>query len=224
MATPVLDRTYETDAMHNAKIRDNMKRLLSREDDIADLFAEPRQDRASAPVEETPEEFVRRIDAIKISEPKKPYIRQEARETSNIFRADNELNRNRVLRIRPTLAREEDVESEDLRPTQATIQYKTVSNKAASKVNSANAAAKQEITSREKIILFAFIGVVIALFALVIINSAIIASLGNDLAAVKSNIDAAKDSLVAVNQGIRNIVAPENIANFAEAHNMILRK
>jgi cell division protein FtsL len=61
------------------------------------------------------------------------------------------------------------------------------------------------------------------MFILVIINSAIIANLNNDISALQNNIATVRGALAGVNGEIANIVSPENIADFAETHNLVLK-
>ncbi|MGN0814998.1 MAG: hypothetical protein ACI4MH_07190 [Candidatus Coproplasma sp.] len=232
VATPVLERiktqsaeerssyatTMSADELHNAKIKENYRRLINpdfylNEDrggsaEQAQVQAQP--EAVVEPVFMRPQETVR---------PEQPYLVQNARADAEIFRADSAVNQ-QVEREVATVNEEE--ESEDLRPTQTTIQYRTVESDVAHVENRVEAKS-HVLGKREKIIIATFVSVVVALFVLVIVNSVIISNLNNELAYIQQGITTARGALASVNSEIAALVNPDNIADFAASHGLILK-
>jgi cell division protein FtsL len=237
VATPVLERkvsnddtqqqpatkTYlSQDELHNSRIRDNYARLINPQYKIEDLFTEPAVQEQQAPVQQTMDLGETTINASSanisnVQNVAQPYLVENARADAAIFRADNPIYHMEEVNS----ASYDDEENEDLKPTQTTIQYRTVEENKATKTTSENKASP--LSKKEKIIIAAFVSIVVAMFILVIINSAIIANLNNDISALQNNIATVRGALAGVNGEIANIVSPENIADFAETHNLVLK-
>lgn len=219
-ATPVLERkssdkeesavrTYRTasamsDEAHNARIKDNYARLINPDNKIEDIFA---QSYVAAP-EAAP------VHTEATAEPvaARPYLVENARADADIFRADSAINRASAVAdvaavgsatVTDTIGavtvvdQAEEDENEDLRPTKTTIQYRTVGE--TDKVAEQETAEKrgQVLGKKEKIIIATFVSLVIVLFSLVIINSAIIANFESDIAAIQNGIQTVKSSVTA---------------------------
>jgi cell division protein FtsL len=246
VATPVLERkvsanengapqttnkstTFTQEELHNSRIKDNYARLINPDYKIEDVFTPPEnieQEMKHMPVvEERPAEQMYT----------KPQTRgyeqlsfvENARADADIFRADSEINRRQAYvdnSVIPETAVTEDYESEDLRPTKTTIQYRTLKHEAES--DNKNEDKKKKDASaykKDRIVIATFISIVVALFVLVIVNSAIIASLNNDISALQDGLATVKVALSGVNNDIAQITSPENIADFAATHNLTLK-
>ncbi len=173
------------DELHNSKIRENYARLMNPELKLGDLIAEKpananmqRSEAQSAPAVE-------------------PYLVENARADSDLFRADSPINR-RIDVKEATLFAEQETEeedNEDLRPTLTTIQYKTSDAKVTveeGKIRNAAAEKRSVLGKREKIIIGVVIAVIVSLFALIIINSAIISNINQDLNSLQSSLISVK--------------------------------
>lgn len=263
VATPVLERqTYSkqaemsADELHNAKIKENYKRLINPELNIrevkGDTVAPENTEQsynaqsfdarrasilnaqaasasrtAAQPVQNAG--YARQAQIVRPAEAQpaqaEPYLVRNARADADIFRADSIINQRRVASApvqAVAVAPVEEDEDEDLRPTRTTIQYKTA---AESDRYAAKAVSEKEthvIGKREKIIIATFISVVAALFILVIVNSAVIAGLSNEVAVMQSGVEAARVMLDNVNSQINSATSLENIANYALSHGMYL--
>lgn len=230
VATPVLERkivsdktcetvTYQGRSMsaeeiHNSRISENYSRLINPDYTIADMFVE--REKEAAPQAPAPVQIP--------AAPVKPYLVENARATADIFRADSLVNKKAEAAIAPAQNIEEE-DNEDLRPTPTTIQYKTVgeSDKKTT-VKIANVEKERVLSKKEKIVIAAFIGIVVALFALIIINSAVIANLNNEIYALENGISTARSSLESVNSEIGAVLSPESIAEFARTHGLVLMR
>lgn len=218
VATPVLERktidndkretlaslTQTEEEIHNARIKENYAKLINPEVGLRELVGEP------VPSRQAPREEV------------KPFLVENARADAAIFRADSAINM-RAQVITPEKAQQEEVENEDLRPTQTTIQYRTIDEKNKSTVKTNAKEAEHVLGKREKVIIAVFVGIVVALFALVIINSVIIANLNSELAVIEQGINSTRAALQNVNSQITEITSPENILQFARNHGINLR-
>jgi cell division protein FtsL len=244
VATPVLERkvsatengapqttsyrsvSMSSEELHNSRIKDNYARLINPDYKIEDVFTPPEYiekalNPAPAQIEAQPVSGVQQ----KVSE--QPYFVENARADADIFRADSAINRRQIdisnVATETNVAVEED-ESEDLRPTNTTIQYKTRIEEEEKVVQRPTTQKKQSVLGKkEKIIIATFVSIVIALFALVIINSAIIANLNTDLTNLQEGLNTVRGALASVNGEISQIISPESIAEFAETHNLILK-
>lgn len=212
--TPVMERTtneksfarnysgfgqadYVSEQAHNARIKDTYARLIDPNNSLEDVFA--REEKAMArPVENTVAEAPRA---------EAPYLVHNARADADIFRANSAYNRVDGMAAQAEVAVYPAEEDEDLRPTSTTIQYKTI-DKAQNdtRVYSASESKRTILGKKEKTIIAVFVAVVIALLALVVINSAVIASLEEQIAAVQTNIDTVRGAIAGVNSSISEII------------------
>lgn len=136
-----------------------------------------------------------------------PYLVHNARADAAIFRAESAVNAAAGMQTAASATYAED-ESEDLRPTSTTIQYQTVGEaKAAEKIYEVSEAKKPLLGKKERTIVAIFVAVVVALLTLVIINSAVIASLDSQISDVEGQINSVKEAITAVNTDIGNIIS-----------------
>lgn len=226
----VVSRTYRTssvisDEAHNARIKDNYARLINPDNKIEDIFA---QSYVAAP-EAVP---VRREAAEPVEV--KPYLVENARADADIFRADSAINRASAVADVAAVAsstvtdtvgavtvvdQAEEDENEDLRPTKTTIQYRTVGETDKTAKQETAEKRGQVLGKKEKIIIATFVSLVIVLFSLVIINSAIIANFESDIAAIQNGIQTVKSSVTAwvpplAGSGIYSAVPTDILTNF----------
>ena len=239
-ATPVLERnevTEErklnygnqciTDEEHNMRIKKNYAMLINPEMRLDDVLGRTVEEvRAEAPAEVIPVAPVQSPARSILFD--KPYLVDNARADSPIFRADNPINQ-RVLNVQRQVAEEqsaEEEENEDLVPTPTTRQYKTsgVQNTVEEgKIANIGAEKRTSLSKKEKIIIAVVVSVIIALFALIIINSAIISGLNNDLSSLQSSLTDVRGTYYSVNgqvSGFANNML-ETVREFAESNGMI---
>jgi cell division protein FtsL len=234
--------TYmSSEELHNARIKDNYARLINPEYKIEDLFdnaiygnKQSEVNSQSATLVDVPQQVSAPQQAYAPQQmampqqtvaPQKPYLVENARADAAIFRADNPVNQ---VASQATATKNEDEENEDLRPTDTTIQYKTV------KMASQNTARRTEIkvnededapklTKRDKVIIGVFVAIVVSLFVLVVVNSAIIAGLNADISALSANLTTVKGTLAGVNSEVNSLLTPEAIDDFAKLHGLVIK-
>ncbi len=117
------------------------------------------------------------ITAVPVRE-QKPFLVENARVDSDLFRADSVINRKTEI---SAIAEEE--ENEDLRPTLETIKYRT-ENKSKIVIDDKISNKKSrlsKLSKRDIIIIAATALVVLALFILVVINSAVLSNINNEI-------------------------------------------
>ena len=129
------------------------------------------------------------ITAVPVKE-QKPFLVENARVDSDLFRADSVINRKTEI---SAIAEEE--ENEDLRPTLETIKYRTentskivIDDKISNKKSRLSKLSKRDI-----IIIAATALVVLALFILVVINSAVLSNINNEIDYLQSDLAIARE-------------------------------
>lgn len=206
IATEVSSTSVMTaDERHNSRISLNYARLINPEMTIGDIIQK----------EEAPRQLV--------EEPvreQKPYLVENARADSELFRADSIINRRQT----EVAAMEDEEENEDLRPTPTTIQYRT---EAVSKVSiddkiSNKQAKAHRLSKRDKIIMAVAFVVIAALFILVIINSAVLSNLHSEVSYLQNDLVAAQESYEEVLESkeafFENI--EQTVSDFAQQNGM----
>ena len=235
VASPVLERKVNTEAesdyrkeiyggtvlsddeKHNSKISSNYAKLINPECKLHDIIT-----REAEPVKEREPLF---MTVHREERNEKPYLVENARADSDIFRADSAINRRAESKV-IVASNVEEEENEDLRPTQTTIQYKTAgvkTNTEEGKIE--NASSKKRLSKKEKITIAAIVSVVIALFVLIIINSAIISNVSSDISALQSSLESAKVTYTEVIGERQEYLAnlQGTVDNFAISNGMILK-
>lgn len=222
---PVLDRTeekkeygYRSAVMANeedlARIRRNYAMLINPNTKLDELLDRP----AEKPAANQTDVFRRRENKV--------YLVENARADSELFRADSAINR----RVEETASAEavdtEEEENEDLRPTPTTIQYRTAGIKnteVSGKIQNSGAKKHSVLNKRERIIIAVAISVIVALFALVIINSAIISQLNSDINALQGSVNVAKDAYSGASESISRLMLDINnkVAEYVLNNGMI---
>jgi cell division protein FtsL len=227
-----------SEELHNSRIRDNYARLINPEYKIEDLFEDNKnsqQPQVQAQAQVQPENMQAQSAVMpevmpqQTIEQQRPYLVENARADAAIFRADNPVNLASSQTVaQPAQAPVDEEDNEDLRPTDTTIQYKSV--KAQSQKNSRKTEIKINaeesvpiLSKKEKIIIGVFVALVLSLFVLVIINSAIIANLSSDLSSLNTNLTTVKGALAGVNSQINQLVTPEAIDDFAKLHGLVIK-
>ena len=122
-------------------------------------------------------------------------------------------------------------ESEDLRPTATTIQYQTIGADGTVIIDSP-ARAKQEgeidrpaereenvkkltLSRRDKTIIGIIVGLIMAVFVLIIVNSAVISNLNNDIDRLEGMAETARTEMSSAASEYENLTSRENIYNLA---------
>lgn len=230
MAVAVIEREQinsanalkKADEAHNARIKSNYAMLINPDAKLEDLLnrSEPQATvEPAVAVQPTVAAPVREVIV------NKPYLVENARADSVLFRADNPLNRRSVQAVQENVQQEEE-ENEDSLPTPTTIQYRsavvrnTVEER---KISNAGAEKRTKLSKKEKIIIAAVISVIVALFALIIINSAIISSLNSDIGSLQSSLTDVTRAYSGISSQVRDFEATifDKVDEFARFNNMI---
>lgn len=223
----------EADKVHNALINIRYARLINPDNKLSDLRpeAEPAQYYA------TVQEEVRRPAAPVFNQAvetntyyAKPFFVESARTDADLFRADSYINKKEEAKAESVIVDEqsevEDEDNEDLRPTPTTIQYKTaeVAKRPVQEgaVVSTKPAKHFSLSKRDKIAIVAVVAVIVTLFALIIINSALIAGLNRDVNYLENSLKVAKNSYQQVNDELNEYTEDleETVKELAESLGM----
>lgn len=289
VATPVIERrTYNqsiesearsagmtADELHNARMKDNLARLLNPENKIKDVVASIDADgtqviQAAPEAVQAPERsaapsvvygadgiIARPASAVQTPAAESPayapahsaaqpvYVVKNARANADIFRADSPVNRPaQAYAATPAQAYEaaramaaanaapatEEEENEDLRPTPTTIQYQTIGADGTVIINSAartmqegevarpaerEEPAKISLTKRDKVIIGVIVSLILAVFVLIIVNSAIISGLNSEIAAYEGMVSDVQSQYAAVAEDLEELTSYDNIYNVA---------
>ena len=121
-------------------------------------------------------------------------------------------------------------ESDDLRPTPTTIQYQTISadgtaiagrtrtmqeGEIARPAERDESASKINLTKRDKIIIGVIVGLILAVFVLIIVNSAIISNLNSDITQLEGMADTARAAYESAYADVESVTSYENVYNVA---------
>lgn len=289
VATPVIERrTYNqsiesearsagmtADELHNARMKDNLARLLNPENKIKDVVASIDADgtqviQAAPEAVQAPERSVapsvvygadgiiaRPASAVQTPAAESPayapahsaaqpvYVVKNARANADIFRADSPVNRPaqayastpaqayeaaRAIAAANAAPATEEEENEDLRPTPTTIQYQTIGADGTVIINSAartmqegevarpaerEEPAKISLTKRDKVIIGVIVSLILAVFVLIIVNSAIISGLNSEIAAYEGMVSDVQSQYAAVAEDLEELTSYDNIYNVA---------
>lgn len=241
VATPIIERKISrqvsenagmtADELHNARMGNNLARLLNPEykikDIVASIDAEGSDVVAAAPAAEQQVQspaparqydngiIARRAPAQEV------YTVKNARADADIFRADSAVNR-----ISAQAPAEE--ENEDLRPTPTTIQYQTISADGTAIAGRSRAMHEGEIsrtadegksirlTKRDKIVLGVIVGLILAVFVLIIVNSAVISNLNSDIEYFEGRVEGARAAQSHVAAELEELTSDDHILEVAE--------
>lgn len=289
VATPVIERRIynqsiesearsagmTVDELHNARMKDNLARLLNPENKIKDVVASIDADgtqviQAAPEAVQAPERSVapsvvygadgiiaRPASAVQTSAAEAPayapahsaaqpvYVVKNARANADIFRADSPVNRPaqayastpaqayeaaRAMAAANAAPATEEEENEDLRPTPTTIQYQTIGADGTVIINSAartmqegeisrpaerEEPAKISLTKRDKVIIGVIVSLILAVFVLIIVNSAIISGLNSEIAAYEGMVSDVQSQYAAVAEDLEELTSYDNIYNVA---------
>lgn len=283
VATPVIERKVYTqnienderqhvsaDERHNARMRDNLARLLNPENKIKDVvasidadgsqvikaepvreqamqqttYAQPAQAYAPAaqPAQQT---YGQHTYAQPAQQP--AYMVRGARADADIFRADSPVNamhattmyastpaeayaaaKAQAAAISAAQPRVEE-ENEDLRPTPTTIQYQTIGANGVAISDSAarvmqegeisrpaeRAEKRLSLSKRDKIVMGVIIGLILAVFVLIIVNSAVISNLSADITYLEGQYEAARAAYETASAELNELTSFENVYKVA---------
>lgn len=213
----------KADEAHNARIKNNYAMLINPDTKIDDLLCREEASVAAAvpavnfaPAAPAREAYISR-----------PYLVENARADSILFRADSPINRreNAVAQVNAQAECDEE-DNEDLRPTATTIQYKTaVADKSATegKISNYGAEKRVRLNKKEKIIVAVVVGVIVALLALIIINAAYISNLNSEISSLQSSLTDVTRAYSGISGQVRDFEAGimDKVEEFARFHNMI---
>lgn len=213
---------------HNSQISANYARLINPENSVRDILAKGERvetQESNVLVADRESSFKRVMEVA-------PYRVENARADAAIFRADSAVNRQETAIVVNSEVVSDDEDDEDLRPTQTTIQYKTVGVKKSEEGKietrpSVTTKKSLQLTKKDKITVAVAFAVIVALFVLIIVNSAIIAGLNSEVSVLK-------DTLTNAETIYNNVLAEKNaymdennlfniVSNFAAGNGMILK-
>lgn len=232
VATPVLEReinkqeTYgreyrenfmTADERHNLRISENYAKLINPETTMRDI--------KSAPVNRVEETY----EAPAEVKEEKPYLVENARADADIFRAESAVNRPIETAAAVQVETDEE-ENEDLRPTQTTIQYKTAGvkkNVSEGKISTKDNASRSMLSKKDKIIIAVALTIIVALFILIIVNSAVISNLNRDVSSLQENLNTAQNEYAQSLAEKQTYLEEDNlyqvVSDFAYQNGMVLR-
>ncbi len=236
VATPVLERNeleekrafrpanYVSEQEHNARIKSAYAMLIdpkSNTDQVLGRTAPAVQPEYAPAKEEAyaPASTARVIDL--------PRQVQNARADADIFRADSPVNQ-RALQSAAIAAEAEssEEENEDLRPTQTTIQYKTMGVQESveeGKISNTGAEKRAGLGKKEKIIIAVVVSVIVAILALIIVNSAVISNLNSEISSLQSSLTTVKATYAGVTEQVNSVTQniSEAVKEFIINNNMV---
>lgn len=206
---------------HNSRISANYAKLINPEMTVKDIIVKEHAEvrRAEERGYASPREIIT----------EKPYLVENARADSDLFRADSAINK-RVARV--TVAAEDagEEENEDLRPTQTTIQYRTLGVKKTveeGKIVNTAATRKARLSKRDKIIIAAVVAAIVALFVLIIVNSAIISGINGDISQLQTALPEAANNyaqaLAQKEEYLNEVNLYQAVSEFAAGNGMVLK-
>lgn len=209
---------------HNSQISSNYAKLINPESTVNDIVE--RKEIVREEEQKTPD-----LNYVPVNETpvQTPYLVRNARADADIFRADSIINKKaeEVNTASTAVVKcEDDEEDEDLRPTPTTIQYKTTGTKKSEEGKIQNVgASKKALTKRDKIVIAAVICVIVALFVLIIVNSAIISNLNSDLNYLQSSLTSVKAAYSGISDEVQEyfLNLPESVKDYAVNNGMVLR-
>ena len=207
VATPVLEKRIEEtqeeteylynvrkteDELHNSQIKERYARLMNLQNTMSDLKPEPVEPsfvQAAAPVQN------------------EIYKVEGARTSADLFRADSAINRKESIdeaEAQPVVAVQQvmfEEENEDLVPTRTTMQYTSANKEVDEEGSIENGATKKRVhlAKRDKVIIATVISVIVALFVLIIVNSAMISRVNGDIKNLQSSLNKARKAYEKVN-------------------------
>ena len=230
MAVAVIEREQinsanalkRADEAHNARIKSNYAMLINPDAKLEDLLNRSEPQAAVEPAVAVQPTVAAPVREVIVN---KPYLVENARADSVLFRADNPLNRRSVQAVQENVQQEEE-ENEDSLPTPTTIQYRSAvvrNTVEEGKISNAGAEKRTKLSKKEKIIIAAVISVIVALFALIIINSAIISSLNSDIGSLQWSLTDVTRAYSGISGQVRDFEATifDKVDEFARFNNMI---
>lgn len=219
MATaPVLERKVNTeqrltsaernnvlmsdDERHNSRIKANYEMLINPDATAHDVLKK-------APAVQR-QEVVASVAPVR---EQKPQLVEHARADSDIFRADSAINRRRAA----ASAQAEDEENEDLRPTAETFKYKDGQSKIYidDKISNKKSGISK-LSKKDMIIIAVTMLVVVALFILVIVNSAVLSNLNHEVDYLQSDLVVAQEDFTEALQAKEAYLEDENISQVVD--------
>ncbi|MGN0805221.1 MAG: hypothetical protein ACI4MS_07540 [Candidatus Coproplasma sp.] len=190
---------YEAEEEHNARIRENYARLINPNNSVDDVF-----------VQET-----KSVQSVKASATVKerPYLVQNARVDSDIFRAESPVNSRMAEAKQMSIAdyASDEEENEDLRPTATTIQYRTIASNVKETEEVKNETGRFSLTKGQKIAMVCVLATIVSLIVLIIINSTVIANLNADIANLNAELNAISEEILGVKSDMFNFVKNDMI-------------
>lgn len=244
VGAPVLERNPDTqereynvytnsflsaEERHNSLISEKYAKLINPESKPHDIISSHRtEERNYTELNTVPIE--NDIFARKAVE-QKPYLVENARADADIFRADSPINRKTVeVAESPSVSQSDEEENEDLRPTQTTIQYKTAGlakSGEEGKIETKNArVSKLALTKKDRLIIAVALTIILALFVLIIVNSAVISNLNRDVSTLQATLNEAQETYTQIEAEKAEYLDEDNlyqrVSEFAQNNGMIL--
>lgn len=235
------ERRYErmtAEDLHNSRISDNYARLVNPENKLKDIVAsiDARGPQVIQYVEEEVQPVIQNAmpPVMQTSvNPAPVFFVSNARADADIFRADNPVNaRASIMPTQSTYVERYEDENEDLRPTSTTIQYQTIgAGGAVMPSNSSSVRSEGRISrpvekprkdgnfvlkKRDKVILGVIVALILTIFTLIIVNSAVISNLSSDISAREALLDEAVAQYEQVEAELNAVTSPESVLEAAQ--------
>lgn len=186
--TSFRDSYMTADEKHNSAISSIYAKLINPENSIRDILGKEQNIEEEQNAEYKEDFAEEQYETSVAADP--VYRVDNARANSDIFRADSIVNK-KVIDIPVASEQTDEDEDEDLRPTPTTIQYKTTGEAKVSeegKIQTKTISKKAGLTKNDKIIIAVAVAVIVALFVLIIVNSAIITNLNSEVSVLRISL------------------------------------
>ena len=184
------DTLMTAEEKHNSKISYNYAKLINPELSLNEVIER------NEPVPRVEDFTASHVNEEVSSE--NVYLVENARADADLFRADSAINK-RVDETENVTenALQDEEENEDLRPTPTTIQYQTTNVKKVTEEGKISVKSEKKrigFSKKDKIIIAVAVTVIIALFVLIIVNSAVISGLNSDVSALQNSLTEAENA------------------------------
>lgn len=234
----------------NSKISENYQKLINPEFRSAEDFSDASYQPAPEPVYATQEEYAmatlypgREMPAqaaqqTVASQPQQTIetpvqqapVFEHHRVTSDIFRADSSMNAAQsapVYEPTQTYAEEpsyapyaEESNNADITPSATTIQYR--SDLFRDEKQEVVEEKKSRLTAKGKLLMAIYAIVVVVVLALIIVNTSVLKTLDNEMAAQEARLNAVIGRYETLQNDVDNATSEETIREWGEAHGMYL--
>ena len=209
-----------SDESHNARIKFNYAKIIDPEMTVQDIFnndVQPKCVEEPVAVQIPAEAQISNVNQM-------PELVDSARVDTDLFRVNSLMNNRQPVAAAEPEQEQEDEENEDLRPSEETFKYRTLAaSKTAIDSKVSNKQVKvSKFSKRDKVIMAVALLVIVALFVLVIVNSAVLSNLHGDVSSLQSDLVVAEQNYTEVKGNSEDFWdnIEETVSNFARKNGM----